>query len=263
VKGLLWLRTFAALALIVVAAASSLACKRGTPEPRTGAPAASPAARSVSFPTDDGGFVDADEYGAGARGVVLAHGARFDKESWSQQARALAEKGFRVLAIDFRGYGRSRAGSASFLPGDGLSLDVLAAVRYLRASGTERVSIVGGSMGGGAAAQASVECRPTEIDAVVLLAPAAIAHPERMQGRKLFVVGRDDADANGARRLETIREQFDKAPDPKELMILRARAVPLRDGSGTAVDVGDPEVLGGWSLNGARENARRAPSRCD
>src|SRR5262249_35800752 len=145
-------------------------------------------ARSVSFPTDDGGFVDADEYGSGARGVVLAHGARFDKGSWAKQARILAQKGFRVLAIDFRGYGRAKAGSATTRPGEGLSLDVLAAVRFLRASGTERVSVVGGSMGGGAAAQAAVECRPTEIDGVVLLAPAPFAHPERMHGRKLFVV---------------------------------------------------------------------------
>jgi len=218
------LSPFAALGLIVFAATSSLACKRGTPEPRAGAPTESVAVRSVSFPSDDGGVVDADEYGAGDRGVVLAHGARFDKGSWSKQARTLAENGFRVLAIDFRGYGRSQAGSASKRPGDGLSLDVLAAVRYLRASSTERVSIVGGSMGGGAAAQAAVECRPTEIDALVLLAPAPIAHPERMQGRKLFVVGRDDVDGDGSRRREKIREQFDKAPDPKELLILESSA---------------------------------------
>jgi alpha-beta hydrolase superfamily lysophospholipase len=216
------LSLLAALGLIVVTAACSL--KQASSESRTGAPAVSLAARSVSFPTEDGGVVDADEYGAGDRGVVLAHGARFDKESWSKQARALAEKGFRVLAIDFRGYGRSRAGSGSFLPGDGMSLDVLAAVRYLTASGAKNVSVVGGSMGGGAAAQAAVESRPQEIDALVLLAPAPIAHPELMKGRKLFVVGRDDADGDGSRRLERIRDQYEKAPGPKELVILESSA---------------------------------------
>ena len=218
---MLWCRP---VVLVSVAAVCALACRRGSAETRPETPAESLAAHAVSFPTDDGGFVDADEYGAGERGVVLAHGARFDKASWAKQAHALAQKGFRVLAINFRGYGRSTAGSATHKPGEGLSFDVLAAVRYLRASGTLRVSVVGGSMGGGAAAEAAVECRPSEIDGLVLLAPASIAHPERMQGRKLFVVGRDDLDADGSRRLERIREQYDKTPGPKELLVLESPA---------------------------------------
>src|SRR5579862_6157065 len=63
------------------------------------------APREVSFSTADGGVVWADVYGAGERGVVLAHGARFDKASWAKQAEVMANTGFRVLAIDFRGYG--------------------------------------------------------------------------------------------------------------------------------------------------------------
>jgi len=63
--------------------------------------------RTISFPTEDGGRVCADLYGQGARGVVLAHGGRFNKENWREQARALASKGFRILAIDFRGFGCS------------------------------------------------------------------------------------------------------------------------------------------------------------
>jgi pimeloyl-ACP methyl ester carboxylesterase len=64
--------------------------------------------KAVSFPTADGGVVSADSYGAGEHGVVLAHGGRFNKGSWEKQAQALAAAGFRVLAIDFRGYGQSR-----------------------------------------------------------------------------------------------------------------------------------------------------------
>ena len=45
----------------------------------------------VSFPTSDGGLVFADEYGKGERGVVLAHGGRFNKESWEKQAHVLRE----------------------------------------------------------------------------------------------------------------------------------------------------------------------------
>ncbi len=86
----------------------------------------------VSFPTQDGGLVYADMYGNGDRAVLLAHGGRFNKESWEQQARALAAAGFRCLAIDFRGYGQSRGPGQSDPLSAPLHFDVLAAVRYLR-----------------------------------------------------------------------------------------------------------------------------------
>ena len=61
---------------------------------------------SVSFRTSDGGLISADLYGSGTRAVLLAHGGRFNKASWAPQARRLDRVGFRVLAIDFRGYGK-------------------------------------------------------------------------------------------------------------------------------------------------------------
>ncbi len=178
----------------------------------------------VSFPTQDGGVVYADLYGGSGRGVVLAHGGRFNKESWVKQARVLADAGFRVLAIDFRGYGQSKGGSGSAGGYDELRFDVLAAIRYLHDGGAKSVSVVGASMGGGAAAEASVAAAPGEIDRLVLLAPSAIDHPERMKGRKLFVVARDDPSASGTPRLVKIREQYEKAPEPKELLILEGSA---------------------------------------
>jgi len=178
----------------------------------------------VSFPTSDGGLIHADLYGAGDHAVVLAHGGRFDKESWQPQAQTLAAAGFRALAIDFRGYGESRGpGQAEPLSAP-LYLDVLAAVRYLRTTGAKTVSVVGGSMGGGAAADASIEAEPGEIDRLVLLAAVAGGPPERIPGRKLFIAARDDATASGTPRLVRIREQFEKAREPKELVILEGSA---------------------------------------
>src|SRR6202011_334140 len=87
---------------------------------------------TVSFPTDDGGVIYSDVYGKGDRGVVLAHGGRFNKESWEKQARRLAAAKFRVLALDFRGYGKSRGPGQSEPMSAPLHLDVLAAVRYLK-----------------------------------------------------------------------------------------------------------------------------------
>lgn len=60
----------------------------------------------VSFSTPDGGLVYADVYGKGERGVVLAHGGGLRKESWEKQGRALAQAGFRSVALDFRGEGK-------------------------------------------------------------------------------------------------------------------------------------------------------------
>src|SRR6266849_1002011 len=105
------------------------------------------AQQQVSFPTQDGGVVSADMYGKGERGVVLAHGGRFTKESWETQAPVLVKAGFRVLAIDFRGRGQSR-GPQSKSGDDGVEYDVLAAVRYLRATGAKTVSVDGASFGG-------------------------------------------------------------------------------------------------------------------
>ena len=179
----------------------------------------------VSFPTVDGGLIYADLYGAGGRGVVLAHGGRFTKESWEKQARALAGAGFRVLAIDFRGRGRSRGGTQARSRDDGARFDVLAAVRYLRQTGARTVSVVGASFGGGAAAEASAEAGPGEIDRLVLLAHSPIDEPGKMKGRKLFILSRDDYSGdNRIPRLPKIRDQYERAPGPKEMVLLEGTA---------------------------------------
>lgn len=185
--------------------------------------AGAPAQTTVSFPTEDGGVVFADVYGEGDRAVVLAHGGRFNKESWGKQARTLATAGFHVLALDFRGYGRSK-GPGDSQPMDApLHLDVLAGVRYLRTNGAKTVSIVGGSMGGGAAGDASVASKPGEIDRVVFLGASPNGPAEQLKCASLFIVARDDANADGP-RLPGIRAKYEKAPEPKELIILDGSA---------------------------------------
>jgi pimeloyl-ACP methyl ester carboxylesterase len=179
----------------------------------------------VSFPTQDGGFIYANLYGKGERGVALAHGGRFNKESWDKQARELAQAGFRVLAIDFRGRGQSRGGAQAQTSDDGVRFDVLAAIRYLRQSGAKTVSVIGASFGGGAAAEASVEAQPGEIDRLILLAHSPIDKPEQMKGRKLFILTRGDFSGdNKVPRLPKIRDQYERAPGPKELVILDGSA---------------------------------------
>lgn len=172
--------------------------------------------REVSFPTQDGGIVYADLYGEGERGVVLAHGARFDKASWKDQANEIAKAGFAALAIDFRGKGQSRGGPNS--TPDDMYLDILAAVRYLREHGAHSIAVIGASMGGGAAANAVVKGKPGEIDRLILLAPVPIEEPDRITGPKLFAAAEDDPITS------RVREQYAKAPEPKELLILNGAA---------------------------------------
>lgn len=175
----------------------------------------------MTFPTQDGGIVFADLYGTGDRGVVLAHGGQFNKESWAKQAGVLVSTGFRVLAIDFRGYGKSHGpGSKESAP---LYLDVLAAVRYMRTQGAKSVSVIGGSMGGSAAGDASIASRPGEINRIVLLGAAPNGPADKLKSAVLYIVARNDANDDGP-RLPGIRAQYLKSPQPKRLIVVDGSA---------------------------------------
>lgn len=176
---------------------------------------AGPGFKEVSFATDDGGMIFANLYGDGGDGVVLAHGAVFNKESWQPLAEHLAEKGLSILAIDFRGYGKSKAGSS----GRVLYQDVLGAVRYLHTRGTRTVSVVGGSMGGSAAARAAVEAKEGEIHHLVLLSAGSVSRPADLQAAaRLFVA------SEGEGMAARVRRHFEQAAEPKELALLPGRA---------------------------------------
>ena len=79
-------------------------------------------------------------------------------------------------------------------------------------------------MGGGAAADASVEAEPGEIDRLVLLGSTGGDKPEKLKGRKLFITSRDDLGPGDQPRLPKIRADYEKAPEPKELVILDGSA---------------------------------------
>jgi pimeloyl-ACP methyl ester carboxylesterase len=154
---------------------------------------------------------------------VLAHGGRFNKESWRVQANALVSAGFRVLAIDFRGFGCSTGPGQADFDNAPFENDVLAAVRYLKTHGAKAVSIVGGSFGGAAAGDASIKSSRGEIDRIVFLGAEPNLPAEKLKSRALFIVARDDSNGAGL-RLPGIRVQYEKAPGPKELIVLNGSA---------------------------------------
>lgn len=184
---------------------------------------AAAAQKTVSFPTEDGGVVFADEYAAAGKSVILAHGGQFTKESWAKQAQILRDAGFQVLAIDFRGYGKSHGPGDSDPMDAPLHFDVLAAVHYLRQKGARSVSVIGASMGGGAAGDASIRSKPGEIDRLVLLGAAPNDLADKLKSAVLYIVARDDASDDGP-RLPKIREQYERSPQPKKLIVLNGSA---------------------------------------
>lgn len=180
-----------------------------------------PAPTLVSFPTDDGGTVYAHEYGKGDRSVLLAHGGRFNKESWAPQATVLVGAGFRVLAIDFRGYGKSTGPGQQDVFSAPLYKDVLAGVRYLRTHGAKSVSIVCGSLGC-AAGMAAIEA-PDDIRRLVTLGTAPDGAVERLKVPTLVIIARDDANADGP-RLPRVRQVYERMTGPKEMIVLDGSA---------------------------------------
>ncbi len=98
--------------------------------------------------TGDGTDIYVKDWGQG-RPVVLMHGWPLNADSWDDQAVALAEAGYRVIAYDRRGFGRSSQ------PWTGYDYDTLAddLAAVLEATGARDAAIVGFSMGGGEVAR--------------------------------------------------------------------------------------------------------------
>lgn len=172
--------------------------------------------------------IHADLYGDGThaerRGVVLAHGGPFDRASWRKQAQALASQGFVVLAVSFRGDRKNPDGSpGAFGSTPDNATDVLAAVAYLHDKGMKHVSAIGGSMGGDAVGEADARSAPGEIDRIVLLGSSGGDFPEKLKGRKLFLVAREDRSGDGL-RLPEITRHYEEAPNPKQLIVLEGSA---------------------------------------
>ena len=190
-------------------------------ESRRGGPSSN-APQLVRLTTSDGGAIVGDLYGAGPRGVVLLHGGRFNKGTWARQARQLADAGYRALAIDFRGYGESKGPGQQGIFSAPLHLDVLGAVDYLRKNGATTVAAIGGSLGGGAAADA-VAATSGAIDRLVLVGATPGCPPEKLTLPKLYIMTRNDTSGDGP-RLPALQAHYAKAPDPKELIVLEGDA---------------------------------------
>ncbi len=88
------------------------------------------------------------DWGTG-RPVILIHGWPLSADSWDDQAVALANAGYRAIAYDRRGFGRSDQ------PWNGYDYDTLAddLAAVISETGAQDATIIGFSMGGGEVAR--------------------------------------------------------------------------------------------------------------
>jgi non-heme chloroperoxidase len=88
------------------------------------------------------------EWGAG-RPVILLSGWPLSSDSWDDQAMAIAEAGYRTIAYDRRGFGRSSQ------PWSGYDYDTLAddLAAVIEQTGAQDAVVAGFSMGGGEVAR--------------------------------------------------------------------------------------------------------------
>jgi len=169
----------------------------------------------VSFVTTDGGEIYANYFHTGPKAVVLAHGAIFNKESWQGLIENLLKNNISVLSIDFRGYGQSTAGKR---PADKYE-DILAGVHFLnKKPEISHVSVLGASMGGSAAAQASIHSKAGDIKHLILLSPAAFREPEKIKSNTFYIASKNETIINNVKNL------FQKTPEPKKIHLLKGKA---------------------------------------
>lgn len=134
----------------------------GTPSPSTAEPTQAsgggPAAPTqptytgsgpwqITFDTADHVTLGGTLYGDGKVALVLAPTYPGGQDGWTAFAKAAFEKGYRVLTIDFEGYGASK-GSPS--PAN-TPADIAAAITFLKGHGAEKIILAGAGLGGSAA----------------------------------------------------------------------------------------------------------------
>lgn len=212
------------LPIVVLVASIAPSCGSGTS-------ATSPSPSSaVTFRTADGVRLAGRLFGPtnALQGVVLTHMLPADQTSWFPEATHLAAQGYRVLTFDLRGYCPGGVGGCSegTKDVDAAPTDVTAALAYLRAHGSQRVALMGASVGGTASLIAA--SHDGSVPAVVTLsAPLAIgslavtpALLGALDAAKLFIAGLGDP-TGAAQAAESL---YDLSPQPKRLEIVTTDA---------------------------------------
>jgi pimeloyl-ACP methyl ester carboxylesterase len=137
--------------------------------------AAAALAGPVKLTAADGVKLAGDEYGTGAKGVLLIHDEGRTRADWTAFAGKLAASGFHVVTLDLRGHGGSVPPSAlAETDWPKLTADVDAGVALLKSKGATEIHVVAARTGGNVAL-ASAAANPAVCD-LVLLTPTLTPH---------------------------------------------------------------------------------------
>jgi glucose/arabinose dehydrogenase/pimeloyl-ACP methyl ester carboxylesterase len=175
--------------------------------------------RVVRFRAVDGVRLIGVLLGRGPRAVVLAHqggGGGADLCVWMPYARSLARSGYRVLAFDHRNFGSS-GGVGNLARLWRVDLDVLGAIRLLRARGATAIVLAGGSLGGAAVIAAGAAAQPPVQGVASFASPTtfqridAVAAARNLRVPSLFLsADRDDGFPQAAQSLYDATPPGDK-----------------------------------------------------
>jgi pimeloyl-ACP methyl ester carboxylesterase len=158
-------------------------------------------------------------------GALLSHMGGGRKEAWGPLPWLLLDRGYAVLAFDFRGHGGSEGG----LDPPSAAIDLSTALAYLQSHervDRARIGLVGASMGG--MASVIVGAEEPDVRAVVVISTspdAAGQYPGRvvqqLSPRPFLAIG---CDADPLTRPERVRELYEAAGPPKRLAMLACDA---------------------------------------
>lgn len=131
-----------------------------------GATATAGDSNSANAGLDDSPHLHIVDSGGGGRPVVLVHGWPLSAQAWEPQMSVLRAAGYRVVAYDRRGFGRSDK------PLLGYSYDSLTddLQRVIDQCGLQDVTLVGFSMGGGEVARYIARVGESRLHGVVFAA---------------------------------------------------------------------------------------------
>ena len=128
--------------------------------------------------------------------TVLVHQSGWSADSWAPLAKRLQHQNISSVSLMFAS-----------------SEDVLAAVQYLHDAGSEEITLIGASIGGGASMQALRRNSEDVIDNIILLGTSEGDTSEATATPKLFVVSEHDFFAGRT------HASYAKASEPKRLIV--------------------------------------------
>jgi non-heme chloroperoxidase len=167
--------------------------------------------KKLQFTVKEGIRLAADSVGTGSP-VVLLHGGGQTRGAWHRTARALADRGYRAIAVDLRGHGESDWSKV------GYDLDLF--VEDLRSILPEvggKPALIGASLGGLTSLLTVGESDMPLAGALVLVDIATEINPEGREAIRAFMTGNPDGFASVEEAADAVARYIPHRPRPKDV----------------------------------------------